>query len=122
MSESSILSLRSMLAINLFAFEVGGVKLVKARDCAYLSDSTIGSKSRVKAGGEEEEEEEEEGEDEEFGGLGGHSGAVEGVVDVDRFVAAADDDDVDEVIVGSVGNEIDKAELCRDILSIVLFK
>ena len=117
MSESSILSLRSMLAINLFAFEVGGVKLVKARDCAYLSDSTIGSKSRVRAGGEEEEE---EGEGEESGGLDGHSGAVEGVVDVDRFVAAADDDDVDEVIVGSVGNEIDKAELCRDILFTVL--
>lgn len=116
MSESSILSLRSMLAINLFAFEVGGVKLVKALDCAYLSDSTIGSKSRVKAGGEEEEE----GEGEESGGLDGHSGAVEGVVDVDRFVAAADDDDVDEVIVGSVGNEIDKAELCRDILFTVL--
>ena len=76
MSESSILSLRSMLAINLFAFEVGGVKLVKARDCAYLSDSTIGSKSRVRAGGEEEEEEEEEeegeeGEEEEFSGLDG---------------------------------------------------
>ena len=79
MSESSILSLRSMLAINLFAFEVDGVKLVKARDCAYLSDSTIGSKSRVRAGGEEEEEEEEEeegeegeeGEEEEFSGLDG---------------------------------------------------
>jgi hypothetical protein len=74
MSESSLLSLRSMLAINLFAFGVGGVKLVKALDCAYLSDSTIGSKSRVRAGGEEEEEEEEEekdGEEEEFGGLDG---------------------------------------------------
>jgi hypothetical protein len=115
-----------MLAINLFAFEVGGVKLVKALDCAYLSDSTIGSKSRVRAGGEEEEEEEEEGEwegegeGEEFGGLDGHNGAVEGVVDVDRFVVAADDDDVDGVIVGSVGNDIDKAELCRDTLCIVL--
>ncbi|CAN9269476.1 unnamed protein product [Alternaria alternata] len=106
-----------MLAINLFAFEVGGVRLVKALDCAYLSDSTIGSKSRVRAGGEEEEEEEEEGEGEGegFGGLDGHSGAVEGVVDVDRFVA-----DDDEVVVGSVGNEIDKAELCRDILCVVL--
>jgi len=43
------------------------------------------------------------------------SSAVEGVVDVNRFVA-----DDDEVIVGSVGNEIDKAELCRDTLFIVL--
>jgi hypothetical protein len=105
-----------MLAINLFAFEVGGVKLVKALDCAYLSDSTIGSKSRVRAGGEEqEEEEEEEGEGEEFGGLDGHNGAVEGVVDVDRFVT-----DDDEVVVGSVGNETEKAELCRHVLSFVL--
>ncbi|RYN20683.1 hypothetical protein AA0112_g10567 [Alternaria arborescens] len=106
-----------MLAINLFAFEVGGVKLVKALDCAYLSDSTIGSKSRVRAGGEEQEEEEEEGEGEEFGGLDGHNGAVEGVVDVVRFVA-----DDDEVVVGSVGNETEKAELCRYVLSFVLSK
>jgi hypothetical protein len=89
---------------------------VKALDCAYLSDSTIGSKSRVRAGGEEQgEEEEEEGEGEEFGGLDGHNCAVAGVVDVDRFVA-----DDDEVVVGSVGNETEKAELCRHVLSFVL--
>jgi hypothetical protein len=34
---------------------------------------------------------------------------------VNRFIA-----DDDEVIVGSVGDKIDEAELCRDILCIVL--
>lgn len=34
---------------------------------------------------------------------------------MNRFIA-----DDDEVTVGSVGNKIDKAELCRDILCIVL--